>query len=514
MQVGRLSYKCRCGAWRWCDRAEALGEAGCTSCGTSFEHAAIEFWGTGAPARSREQSHQVQGRKGSGAKATASKGATKGKSQGGKSGSGKGPQTGPKPIGRQDHLQAGSGKGATAATPKPGHVVSYNKSKFKSDPVYAAQSWLEMAQTIYGEGSKEVTDAAQKVAEAIKSADEKRTPAQRATRLREDRITYIDAIAKQLQRTQHLQLQQEEISAELAALDEENQQALARLKELDEQIAMFELAAGLPGPLQAGGQVSQEPVDQVQTKIQALFTPVQKIVEASGAKDAQDKLKEFEILMGEFQSRTMAIVRPDTEMEQHDELNTSDSDLDEGEPKPKTARRSEPNTVTSKADIATDAEDDEETWTQVLGPQARRAQKANRLAQQSIQDITKRLQTTSPTWQQSQRVDATKGKGKGKGKNPGKGPLCVLRTATASDQSTERQSKWSEGPPLLPGTGFPPAGALWNPPQATASDGAASSSAAPNPETGQAKPTGITVELSEGEWKEVLANRGGDGHLS
>ena len=274
-----MCYKCRCSAWRWCDRAEELGESSCKECGTSFEHAAVEFWGTGAPARSREQSYnQVQNRKGRAA-ATAGKGGPKGASPGGKGNFGKGPQSGPKTPGRQDPLQKGSGKGA-AVEPKPGNVVSYNKNKFKSDPVYAAQSWLEMAKTIHGEDSKEATEAAQKVDAAIRAVDERRTPAQKATRLREDRTNYIEAIAKGVQRIQHLQQQQEEISAELEKLDGEHRLALERLTTLDEQIATYELAAGLHDPLQPGGQVSQEPAERAQTRIQDIFKPLQKELEA------------------------------------------------------------------------------------------------------------------------------------------------------------------------------------------------------------------------------------------
>ncbi len=511
MQVGRLAFKCRCGAWRWCDRAEALGEENCNKCGTSFEHAAIEFWGTGAPSRSREHTqYQLPSRKGSGA-ATAGKGG-KGANPG-KGKSGKGPQSGPKLPGRQDHLQKGSGKSSTAtAGTKPESVVSYNTNKFKTDPVYAAKAMHDMAKSIYGEECQEAQDASQKVEAALKAVEERRTPAQRATSLREDRSKYIDAIAKGIQRTQHLQSQQEEIEAELGKLDSENRLAVERLTTLDEQIAQYELAAGLRAPLHAGGQISQEPADQVQEKIKDIFAPVQKALEASGGADVSDKLKEFEIAMGEFQTKTMAIMRQDAEMAENDELNNSDSDLDEGEPRAKTARREEPDTVTSKADIATEAENAEEEWTQVLGPQARRAQKEHRLAQKSMQDITKKLQMSSAA---VQLQSAGNVKGKGKGKGPGKGPLRVVKPATTGDKPTERPSKWDVGPPPLSGANFPPAGALWSSSPSAHSAGAASSSAAAqSKEDGQTRTPGVTVELSAGEWKEILATRGGDGHLS
>jgi hypothetical protein len=207
----------------------------------------------------------------------------------------------------------------------------------------------------------------------------------------------------------------------------------------------------------------------------------------------------------------MALMRPDAEMEASDELNKSDSELDEGEPKSKTARRTEPDPITSRADIATEAVEAEEEWTQVLGPQARRAQKEHRLALQSIQDIAKKIQMSSTTMP-AQR--AGKAQGKGKGKSSGKGPIRVVRPAADTIKPTERPSRWDVGPPPLSSANFPPAGALWSSSSAPAPGEAASSSAAPISEDVQAKKTGITVELSDGEWKEVLANRGGDGHLS
>ncbi len=43
MEVGRLSYQCACGAWRWRDRAEALGEDSCNRCGRPFTSTTVEF---------------------------------------------------------------------------------------------------------------------------------------------------------------------------------------------------------------------------------------------------------------------------------------------------------------------------------------------------------------------------------------------------------------------------------------------------------------------------------------
>jgi hypothetical protein len=288
-------------------------------------------------------------------------------------------------------------------------------------------------------------------------------------------------------------------------LDGEHRLALERLTTLDEQIATCELAAGLQGPLQPGGQVSQEPAERAQTRIQDIFKPLQKELEATGAPDMHDKIKKLEIAMGEFQSATMALMRPDAEMEASDELNKSDSELDEDEPKAKTAKR------TDSEAKATDAMDAEEEWTTVLGPQARRAQKEHRLAQKSLQDIARKIQMSSTTMQPQRAGTA---KGNGKGKSPGKGPLCFIRPAADAVKPTVRPSRWDEGPPLSAGTNFPPAGALWGSTPAPSPGGAASSSAAPTEAEGQTKKTGITVELSDGEWKEVLANRGGDGHLS
>jgi hypothetical protein len=369
----------------------------------------------------------------------------------------------------------------------------------------------DMAKSIYGEESTEAQDASRKVEAAIQAREETRTPAQRATSLREDRVKYIDAIAKGVQRIQALQSQQEEIESELAKLDSENRLAVERLTTLDEQIAGYELAAGLSTPLQAGGQVSQKPADQVQEQIKGIFAPVQKALEASGVTDVADRLRAFEIAMGELQTKTMDILRPDADMAENDELNNSDSDLDEDEPKSKTARRDEPDTINSKADMATEAETAEEAWTLVLGPQARRAQKEHKLAQKSMQDIAKKLQMSSAT---AQGQNAGNVKGKGKGKGHGKGPLRVVRGVTSTDQPTRRPSRWDEGPPLVQGTEFPAAGALWSSPPSAPTAGAASSSAAAPSQAGGPKDTPtVTMELSEGEWREILANRGGDGHL-
>ena len=513
MQVGRLAFRCRCGAWRWCDRAEALGEEHCKACGTSFDQAAIEFWGTGAPNRSREQpQNQLQGRTGSGA-ATAGKGgkgAASGKGQGGK-----GPQTGPRTPGFQNHLQKGSGKGTTATTatagPRPNNVISYNKNKFKTDPVYAAKAMHDMAKSIYGEESTEAQDAARKVEAAIQAREETRTPAQRASSLREDRVMYIDAIAKGVQRIQDLQRQQEEIESELAKLDSENRLAVERLTTLDAQIAGYELAAGLQQPMQAGGQISQKPADQVQERIKGIFAPMQKALEESGVKDVADRLKAFEVAMGELQTKTMDILRPDADMAENDELNNSDSDLEEQEPKAKTARRDDEDTINSTAEIPSEAETAAEAWTLVLGPQARKAQKEHKLAQKSMQEIAKKLQMSSAT-AQGQSAGSIKGKGKGKG--TGKGPLRVVRDVTNTEAPARRPSRWDEGPPLLQGTEFPAAGGLWSSASSAPTAGAAASSAAApsQMDTQSAKPP-ITMQLSEGEWKEILANRGGDGHL-
>ncbi len=505
MQVGRLSYKCRCGAWRWCDRAEELGEAGCNKCGTSFGLAAVEFWGTGAPTRSREPSrHNVQQRY-EGSAATGGKSGPKGMRPGGKGVAGKGSTAGPKTPGIQELLPKGNGKGAGPQERPTGNVVSYNKNKFKSDPVYAAQSWLEMARTIHGEHSTEAEEAAKKVTEAVKAADERRTPAEKATRLRADRSSYIDEIAKGVHRLQHLQLQKEEIEAEMGKLDSEHRLALERIHTLDEKISMFELDAGLHNPLQPGGQVSQKPSERAQSRILDLFKPLQKDLEESGTADIQEKRKKLEIALGVLQNATMELMRKDAEMEDPDVLNKSDSELEDGEPRHKSAKKEEAEETSADMEA-------EEEWTTVLGPQARRAKKEHKLAQKSLQEITRKIQMSSST-RQPQSSSIEKGKGKGKSTGKGKVPI-VLRPAADPSTPTVLPSRWEQGPPLSAGTGFPLAGALWSATAASSSSGATPSATAPSEAAGTTERIDTTYELSEGEWKEMLANRGGDGHLS
>jgi hypothetical protein len=250
----------------------------------------------------------------------------------------------------------------------------------------------------------------------------------------------------------------------------------------------------------------------LQTTIQNTYTHFQKALVATGAKDAHDKLREFEIAMGEFQGKAMAIMRPDAEMASNDGLYSLESDIEqEGEPKAKTPRRTEPDIITSSAGIPP-AESEEAEWTKVLGPQARRAQREHRLAHKSMQEIARRIQTPSATMQPKGEGRA---KGGGKGKGPGKGPLFVFKVPPAEGPAPKaaRPSRWDVGPPLPPGTSSPPAGGPQSTPIPSATEGTSSSSA-PTAESAQKETSGVTVQLSDGEWKEVLANRGGDGHLS
>ena len=217
MQVGRLSYKCPCGAWRWRDRAESLGEEHCRECGRPFTSATVEFypWSKSGP---RAQSGHRQGRQ---CDPKGNKGHSKGANAGGKGGTGAS-SGGPKAPGRQqNHLQSGhggpGGKGAGAGAEASRGANGINYKRAKNDPVYRAQSYLDTAKELFGANSKEATAAAQAVDEARKEADSRKTPAQRATDLRADRITYIDAIAERVQRIKSLQVQHDELSAEAGA---------------------------------------------------------------------------------------------------------------------------------------------------------------------------------------------------------------------------------------------------------------------------------------------------------
>ena len=90
LQLGRLSYQFSCGAWRWKDRAQALGEQACNRCGRSSQSATVEFyhWQSKGGAQSEQGKGQAQSQKGS------SKGESPGK--GGPAGA----KGGPKPPGK------------------------------------------------------------------------------------------------------------------------------------------------------------------------------------------------------------------------------------------------------------------------------------------------------------------------------------------------------------------------------------------------------------------------------
>ncbi len=516
MQLGRLYYQCRCGSWRWCDRAGALGEEACRDCGTSFSQASVVFWGTGAPGSRRTTHNQVQQSNMRTRAAADGKGGGKGKADGIGRGS-PGPQTGPKTPGRQDQPQKGKGKGGAAPAASQ-NLITYNVARAKHDPLYAAQSLLEMARSVYGADSREAKNAEHKLEEETQAADERRTPAQRATRLRQDRITYLDTIATGLRRTEQLHQQQETISEELQTLDAEIEQASNTLADLDEQIAKYELEAGLQQPLRSGKQV--EPAEAVQTTIQSTLPKVRKALEEAGAQNIDDKMRTYEIAMGMFQGATMDILRPDAEMAAADvEIGSSDSDNEKDpEPKAKTPRRAEPNTVNYSEPISAE-EQEEAEWTKILGPKAKRAQKERRLAENSIQEIARRLNTPSSTVL-PKGGGKSKGNGKGTGKGPGKGQSVVVSGPAGGPQpqatrATRWDSRWSDGPPLLPGTDFPPPGGPCpQTPPATEEAVSATPSASAAASTGAQPSARVTVQLSQGEWQTVQTNRGGDGHLS
>ena len=532
MQVGRLSFKCGCGAWRWCDRAEALGEHSCKECGTPFSGATVEFypWTVGkgdrerGREREREPRHQLSGRSGRmeeakgqgrrGPKGGNAKGSGAGAGHGGKGGSGAPPGGGPKAPGRQpNHLQQGyGGKGGGAEAPVARDNITYSKAK--TDPLCRAQYMLETAKDLFGENSREAEDAQKAFQAAKQEADNRKTPAQKAMGLRSHRTTYIEAVASGVQRFQTLQEQQQEITEELERIDLDNKQNLERIQELDAKTAALEAEGGLKAPIATGGQFSMAPEDLLQRSLQATVKQAQAAIQASGALDAPDRLREYEIALGVLQGKAMSLMRDDVS----DMSDVASDTEDKNEPpRAKTPRRDEPNTDSYDAAMqpreeAEEEQDDELAWTKVLGPQARRAQREQKLAARTIQDIAKRLQMQSSTGQAK-----GKSKGSGKSKGPGKGPLAVFaqsptEASNPPDAPTRtRPSRWDEGaPPLLPGTRFPPAGGLQSSATPSPTEGAATSA---TPAEGQAQAPAATrvptVQLSDGEWKEVQQNHGG-----
>ncbi len=250
------------------------------------------------------------------------------------------------------------------APPRGVNTIDYKRAK--NDIVYRAQSWLDTATELFGANSKEAESAAQAVQEARREAESKKTPAQRATDLRADRITYIDSIAERVTRMRALQEQQDSISAELEKLDGETRQAVESVTLLDEQIAKLEAEGGLKAPVKPGGQLNMSPDEILQRSLRDTIKHAQEAIHASGfgQYEANDRLKEYEVALGELQGRAMSIMQPDADMSEVGSLDSDNQDA----PKAKTPRRNAPHTVTSSAAVpAEDAEDDESTWTQSTG---------------------------------------------------------------------------------------------------------------------------------------------------
>ncbi len=423
------------------------------------------------------------------------------------------PQTGPKAPGIQNPVPC-SNMGGQAWGGKGANTINYKLAQ--ENPSYKAQAsqvWLDAARGIFGADSKEVEMAEKAAAAAQQEAESRRTPQERATALREDRTSYIDAIAKRVRRIQSLQKQRQEFDDELVAIDCENKQDFEHVAHLDQKIEEYELQSGLKKPIPTGGQLNMQPKEMLKRRLQDTVQLAKAAIEATGALDVPDKLREYMAALKVLQGKSADLTATDEIMSATDVAPPDDEREaeEQGEPKAKTPRRQEQDTVTQDAAMAESEAPQEAPWTEVLGPMAKRAQK---LADKTFQDIAKKLQTPSPT------VGPSKGKACGKGgatKGNGKGPLAVFKQSTTAAGNASQTPRPQEGadrgaPPMVPGVPFPPAGGTPPTAQATSlSTGSATPARplAPGEQPAQTS-TGLPrPQLSEEEWKEVLANRGG-----
>jgi hypothetical protein len=309
----------------------------------------------------------------------------------------------------------------------------------------------------------------------------------------------------------------EALSYELEQIDGETQDAMEAVTVLDREIAKLELEAGVAQPRPAGKQ--HTPEDQLHQALRETVKRFGACLRASGVEESEAARRESEYAMelGVFQGKTMLILRGKDDEEVSDmSVGTPESDKEDAgreEPESKERRRKEPTTENDAPMPQQEEEMEEQPWTTVLGPRAKRAQKQHKMASTTMQEISKRLSQPS--------AGKAKGSGKAKGaaavQGKGKGPAIPSPTDVRRPRS-----QWDVGaPPLLPGTQFPPAGGLQAPAmssptipatQPPAPGQSSSSSAGQQAGGGQARP-GVTMQYTEGQWKEILANRGGDGHL-
>jgi hypothetical protein len=143
--------------------------------------------GAGKGARNQVQSRKGGGR-GVGAKGGAE--AAWGKGQGG-----------PKPLGLQPRQKGTGGKGAAPKGAGGGDNHSITYSKAKSNPLSRAEYWRDQAVDLFGPDSAQAADAEKAYVAAKTEAESRRTPAEKAVALRQDRNSYIDAIASKVRRT-------------------------------------------------------------------------------------------------------------------------------------------------------------------------------------------------------------------------------------------------------------------------------------------------------------------------
>ncbi len=257
----RPAYDCInpiCKGWRWVDDAKSRGEVACSKCGTGFLAEAVRLWpplpaggtGKGKGKVGKPAQDHLQGGKGSGA------GATKGRGAAGASG--KGLRT----VGAQDNqrfpLQGsawgghGGGKGGGPKGSKPNPKKALTKSE-------ELEEQLALLVAIVGEDHAYSADMRRKVAEARREEEAQRTPAEKATLLREELSKAYDGLAETFVEVESLEEKRAQTEAELEEAEKKAEAQHLVIVQLKKEILEQESMAQLPKPTKAGDTVDMSP---------------------------------------------------------------------------------------------------------------------------------------------------------------------------------------------------------------------------------------------------------------
>ena len=268
----RLAYDCVnpvCKGWRWVADAKKRGEKECIRCGTLLHPAAVRAW---SPLRA--------GAKGKGRGRDGGKG---GKGAGGQGGPGHGQRQGePGPH----HLQGCKGGGATAAagggprtvgfqaqeryplqggawggkgTGKSGGKNARPNPKKELTEVEDLTEKLSALKAVMGEDHPYAVDLRGKLEDARRREEAKRTPAEKATKLRAELSKAYDGLATTI--TEIEDLEEKRAMAE-KALEEAEEKAQAQhlvIQHLKKEIGAQEAMAQVRMPYTSGGIVDTSP---------------------------------------------------------------------------------------------------------------------------------------------------------------------------------------------------------------------------------------------------------------